>query len=162
VAEGPEPQLSPIVQKLLAWDAAVVAKSLEFRGEVTVEVPREHMLRACEYLRDEPGLEFGLLSDVSAVDRFPMEPRFELNYHLVSIRLRHALRLRVRLHGGPAPAPEAPSVTPVWPTADWHEREIFDLFGVRFEGHPDLRRILLPEDWEGYPLRKDYPVEGPR
>jgi NADH:ubiquinone oxidoreductase subunit C len=103
--EAPEPELSPIVQKLLAWDETVVAKSLDFRGEVTVEVPREHMLRTCAYLRDEPGLEFGLLSDISAVDRFPMEPRFELNYHLVSIRVRHALRLRLRLHGGPAPAP---------------------------------------------------------
>ena len=160
MTEASEPELSPIVQKLIAWGPRAVDESSEFRGEVTVVVPREHMLRACQYLRDEPGLEFGLLSDVSAVDRFPMEPRFELNYHLVSISLRHVLRLRVRVHGGPTP--EAPSVTSIWPTADWHEREIFDLFGVRFEGHPDLRRILLPEELDGYPLRKDYPVEGPR
>ncbi len=99
------------------------------------------------------------LSDITGVDRFPVEPRFELNYHLVSIPHRAVLCLRVRAHGND---PVVPSVTTVWSTANWHEREIFDLFGVRFEGHPDLRRILMPEDWEGYPLRKDYPVEGPR
>ena len=160
MTEASETEQSPIVKKLVAWDPTVVTETLEFRGEVTVEVPHEHARRVCEYLRGEPGLEFDLLSDISTVDRFPMEPRFELNYHLLSISLRHSVRLRVRVHGGPSA--EALSVTSVWPTADWHEREIFDLFGVRFEGHPDLRRILLPEDWEGYPLRKDYPVEGPR
>ena len=84
-------------------------------------------------------------------------PRFELNYHLLSIPNRQTLRLRVWVAG---PDPVVDSLTPVYPTANWHEREIFDLFGVRFDGHPDLRRILLPDDWEGYPLRKDYPVEG--
>ncbi len=162
MAEVPETEQNPIVQKLLAWDAAAVARSSEFRGEVTVEVPREHMLRTCEYLRDEPGLEFGLLSDISTVDRFPMEPRFELNYHLaVDPTETSASRAGAGTRRSCA-RPQIPSMTPVWPTADWHEREIFDLFGVRFEGHPDLRRILLPETWEGYPLRKDYPVEGPR
>ena len=111
-----------------------------------------------EFLRHEKGLEFDFLSDISAVDRFPMEPRFELNYHLLSIPNRQVLRLRVRVQGGVHPVMD--TMTAVWPTADWHEREIFDLFGIRFEGHPDLRRILMPEDWEGYPLRKDYPVEG--
>src|SRR5579864_1226259 len=85
-------------------------------------------------------------------DRFPIEPRFELNYHLLSMSRRDALRLRVRL---PGDDPVIESVVPVWPTANWHEREIFDLFGMRFEGHPDLRRMLMPDDWEGYPLRKD-------
>ena len=82
-----------------------------------------------------------------------------MNYHLLSIERRDRLRLKVRVPGS---EPVVPSVTPVWPTANWHEREIFDLFGIRFQGHPDLRRILMPEDWEGYPLRKDYPVEGYR
>jgi NADH-quinone oxidoreductase subunit C len=91
------------------------------------------------------------------VDHFPLEPRFDLNYHLLSITRREALRLRVLL---PGVSPEVESVVPVWPTANWHEREIFDLFGVHFEGHPDLRRLLMPENWEGHPLRKDYPVEG--
>ena len=105
----------------------------------------------------EPSLQFTFLSDITTVDRFPLEPRFEINYHLLSIEHKTRLRLKVRLAGGD---PAILSVTPVWPTANWHERENFDLFGIRFEGHPDLSRILMPDDWEGYPLRKDYPVEG--
>jgi len=93
------------------------------------------------------------------VDRYPAEPRFELSYHLVSIPKREKVRLRVRLGGNDA---VVDSLVPVWPGANWLEREIFDLFGIRFTGHPDLRRILLPDDWEGYPLRRDYPVEGYR
>ena len=103
-------------------------------------------------------MEFNFLSDISAVDRFPLDPRFELNYHLLSLSLRQTLRLRVHLTDSKDPQIE--SMIPVWPTANWLEREIFDLFGVRFLGHPDLRRIVMPDDWEGYPLRKDYPVEG--
>jgi NADH-quinone oxidoreductase subunit C len=99
------------------------------------------------------------LSDATCVDRFPHESRFELNYHLVSIPRRDKIRLKVRLSGSDA---VVDTLVPVWPGANWLEREIFDLFGIRFAGHPDLRRILLPEDWEGYPLRKDYPVEGYR
>jgi NADH-quinone oxidoreductase subunit C len=96
---------------------------------------------------------------VTGVDRFPVEPRFEVNYHLMSLARRERLRLKIRV-GSEDPVVE--SVTSVWPTANWHEREVFDLFGVRFAGHPNLRRILMPEDWEGHPLRKDYPVEGYR
>jgi len=147
----------PMVERLRAWDAATVSEVIEYRGELTVVVPREHLRRACGFLQSAPGLEFDYLSDVSAMDRFPIEPRFDVNYHLLSIPTRQTLRLRVRLDGGDA---QVDSVTAVWPTAAWHEREIFDLFGVRFAGHPDLRRILMPEDWEGHPLRKDYPTEG--
>ena len=93
------------------------------------------------------------------MDRFPAEPRFELNYHLVSMKCHERLRLKVRTDSDHA---VVETVSNVWPTANWHEREVFDLFGVRFEGHPDLRRILLPEDWEGHPLRKDFPVAGYR
>jgi len=100
-----------------------------------------------------------LLSDATCVDRYPLEPRFEVNYHLVSIPRRNRLRLQVRLSSDD---PTVDSVVNVWPGANWQEREIFDLMGIRFNGHPDLRRILMPEDWEGYPLRKDYPVEGYR
>ena len=146
-----------IVQRLRAWDEKAVAEASEFRGEVTIVVPREQLQRAAEYLRAEPGLQFDFLSDISGVDRFPMEPRFEVNYHLLSLPLRQILRLRVWVSGKD---PAVSTVIPVWPTANWHEREIFDLFGIRFEGHPDLHRILMPDDWEGYPLRKDYPVEG--
>jgi NADH-quinone oxidoreductase subunit C len=153
-----EPELAdnPVLAKLLEWDPA--AQTVSFRGELTLLVPRERLLPTAEFLREQPGLQFDFLSDIAAVDRFPMEPRFELNYHLVSIPNRHTLRVRVQVPSGRDP--EIETVTPVWPTANWIEREIFDLFGVRFTGHPDLRRILMPDDWEGYPLRKDYPVEG--
>jgi NADH-quinone oxidoreductase subunit C len=145
------------VQKLRDWDKQVVAEVIEFRGETTVVVPEQRLVRVAEYLASEPSLRFTFLSDLTTVDRFPMEPRFELNYHLLSIERSLRLRLRVRVAGA---QPEVPSVTGVWPTANWHERESFDLFGIRFHGHPDLRRILMPEEWEGHPLRKDYPVEG--
>ena len=148
---------SAIVRKLQEWNPEAVAETIEDRGELTIVVPRQHIRRAAEFLRSEPDLQFSLLTDVTGVDRFPVEPRFELNYHLCSLDRRARVRLKVRVAGDD---PRVGSVTSVWPTANWHEREIFDLFGVRFEGHPDLRRILLPEDWEGHPLRKDYPVEG--
>jgi NADH-quinone oxidoreductase subunit C len=147
------------VQKLREWDARAVAEVIEFRGETTVVVPREQLRRAAEYLASEPALGFSFLSDITTVDCFPIEPRFEVNYHLLSLDRRERLRLKVRLAGSD---PKVASVVSVWPTANWHERENFDLFGIRFEGHPDLRRILMPDDWEGHPLRKDYPVEGYR
>jgi NADH-quinone oxidoreductase subunit C len=102
-------------------------------------------------------LEFNYLSDATSVDRFPVEPRFELSYHLVSISKKLKIRLRTRVSGAD---PTVDSMVSVWPGAGWLEREIFDLMGIRFNGHPDLRRILLPADWEGYPLRRDYPAEG--
>ena len=148
---------SPIIQKLRGWDERAVAEVSQFRGELTIVVPREHLRRAAEYLQAERGLQFDLLSDISAVDRFPIEPRFELNYHLTSLPLKQTLRLRV---WAPGQDPVLSTLISVWPTANWHEREIFDLFGIRFDGHPDLHRILMPDDWEGHPLRKDYPVEG--
>jgi NADH-quinone oxidoreductase subunit C len=148
---------NPIVQRLRSWDEKAIVETAEFRGELTVVLAREHLQRAAEYLRAQAGLQFDFLSDISAVDRFPIEPRFEVNYHLLSISLNQTLRLRVWVSGKD---PVISTVIPVWPTANWHEREIFDLFGIRFEGHPDLHRILMPDDWEGYPLRKDYPVEG--
>ena len=147
------------MQALRNWDPQVVAEVIDFRGETTVVVPRQHLVRVSEYLAGQPGLLFSFLSDLTAVDRFPLEPRFELNYQLLSLDRKERLRLRVRLPGA---EPVVASVSAVWPTANWHEREAFDLFGIRFEGHPDLTRILMPDDWEGYPLRKDYPVEGYR
>jgi NADH-quinone oxidoreductase subunit C len=158
VTDNPDIEHHPIVLKVREWDPEAVSEVSAFRGELTLLVTAERLRRIAEYLRDEPGLEFDFLSDVSVVDRFPIEPRFQLNYHLLSIVNRQVLRVRVRLSDSADPVID--TMTPVWPTANWHEREIFDLFGVRFEGHPDLRRILLPDDWEGYPLRRDYPVEG--
>ncbi len=153
------PEKNPVVHKLREWDAQAVAEVIEFRGETTVVVPREHLRRAAEFLAGEASLDFSYLSDITTVDRFPLEPRFEVNYHLVALERRDRLRLKVRVQGAD---PVVASVTSIWPTANWHERENFDLFGIRFEGHPNLSRILMPDDWEGFPLRKDYPVEGYR
>lgn len=150
---------NPVVQKLKEWNASTVAQVIEFRGETTVVVPRQHLISAVEFLAGEPSLKFSFLSDLSGVDRFPLEPRFEVNYHLLSIEKRLRLRLKVKLSSAD---PVVHSVTGVWLTANWHEREVFDMFGVQFEGHPDLRRILMPDEWEGHPLRKDYPTEGYR
>jgi NADH-quinone oxidoreductase subunit C len=157
--EPQELEKDPVVGKLRQWDAQAIAEVIEFRGEITLVLHRKHLRSVAEYLAAEPGLRFSFLSDITTVDRFPMEPRFEINYHLLSFDLAKRLRLKVRLAGSD---PVIASVIPVWPTANWHERENFDLFGIRFEGHPDLSRILLPDDWEGYPLRKDYPTEGYR
>ena len=136
-----------------------MAQVIEHRGETTIVVPPGLLLETAQQCRDNPELNFNLLSDVTCVDRFPIEPRFELNYSLVSIPRRDRLRLRTSVSGQ---RPVIASVVPIWQGANWMEREVFDLFGVKFEGHPDLRRILLPEDFEGCPLRRDFPVEGKR
>jgi NADH-quinone oxidoreductase subunit C len=146
-----------VVERLRAWKGQAVAEVLEFRGETTVVVPRELLRETAQRCREDAELQFNLLSDATCVDRFPMEPRFEVNYHLVSIPRRDRLRLKTKLFGSD---PVVDSLVPVWPGAGWLEREIFDLMGIRFTGNPDLRRILLPEDWEGHPLRRDYPVQG--
>ena len=159
MADAQDIENNPTIRKLKGWDPHAIAESILFRGEMTLLIPREHLVRIAEFVRSDGELRFTFLSDITAVDRFPIEPRFELNYHLLSIERRERLRLKIRVQGKD---PVVPSVTPVWPTANWHEREAFDLFGERFEGHPDLQRILMPDDWEGYPLRKDYPVEGYR
>jgi len=148
-----------VVAALRSWSANAIEDVIEFRGETTVVVARKNLRSVAERCRDEHALQFNLLTDATCVDRFPMEPRYELQYHLVSIPLRQKLRIRVPLS---ANDPVVDSMVPVWPGANWLEREIFDLFGIQFTGHPDLRRILLPDDWEGYPLRKDFPVEGYR
>jgi NADH-quinone oxidoreductase subunit C len=158
VTEAPDLENNPIVSKVRAWDSEAFSEVSAFRGDLTLVLKPERLIRTAEFLRNEPGLEFEYLSDISVLDRFPLDPRFELNYHLLSIVNRQTLRLRVSLPDSSHPVIE--TITSVWPTANWHERENFDLFGIRFEGHPDLRRILLPDDWEGYPLRRDYPTEG--
>jgi NADH-quinone oxidoreductase subunit C len=146
-----------VVERLRAWNSKAVAEVIQFRGETTVVVPRELLRATAARCREDAGLQFNLFTDATCVDRYPVEPRFEMNYHLVSIPRSDKLRLRVRLSGSD---PSVDSLIPVWPGANWLEREVFDLFGVRFNGHTDLRRILLPDDWEGHPLRRDYPVEG--
>ncbi len=124
--------------------------------QLTVYVSRDDLPAVARALRDRPDLRFDLLVDLTAVDFLPREPRFEILYMLVSIEHRDRLRLKVRLDGADA---HVSSVSNVWPAANWLEREVWDLFGVVFDGHPDPRRLLMPEDWEGFPLRKDYPVQ---
>ncbi len=132
-----------------------VVEQARFRDEVTLVVGQERIIKALETAR---GAGFALLSDLTAVDRHPAQPRFEVVYLLTSFEPPARVRVKVRLPGGQT----MPSATPLWPAANWLEREVFDLFGIRFEGHPNLQRILMPDDWEGHPLRKDYPlVEEP-
>ena len=159
MTESPSNNANVVAECLRSWNADAVAEVIEFRGETTIVVPRELLRATAEHCRADAKLQYNLLSDSTCVDRYPAEPRFELNYHLVSIPRKEKVRLRVRLSGNDA---VVDSLVPVWPGANWLEREIFDLFGIRFNGHPDLRRILLPDDWEGHPLRKDFPVEGYR
>jgi NADH-quinone oxidoreductase subunit C len=149
----------PAVERLLAWNAAAVQGAKFDREELTIWIDRDVIREACAILRDNPACPFNYLCDVTAVDWFPSQPRFEVVYHLLSIAKKERVRLKVRL------ADESPvleSVTSVWPAANYFEREVFDLFGIRFTGHPRLERIMMPDNWEGYPLRKDYPVEGYR
>jgi NADH-quinone oxidoreductase subunit C len=128
-----------------------------FVGDWTVIVPRERIVEIATWLRDAPEASFDFCSDVTASD-WPSRPdRFDVIYNLYSVRHHHRVRVKVRA-GVDDPVP---SVTGVWPAANWLEREVWDMFGVRFTGHPDLRRILMPDEWQGHPQRKDYPLEGP-
>jgi len=149
----------PAVARLVGWNAAAVEGVKFDRDEMTIYVERSALREACALLRDDPACPFNFLSDVTCVDWHPAEPRFEVVYHLLSIPKKERIRLKVRLNSS---SPNVDSLTPVWAGANYFEREVFDLFGVRFAGHPYLRRIMMPEDWEGHPLRKDYPVEGYR
>jgi len=125
-------------------------------GTPTFIVPASELLEVMSHLRDKAG--FSLLEDVTAVD-WKTEPRFQVVYNMIALARREVLRIKVNLLGS---NPVIPSVTGIWPGSNWYEREVFDLFGITFTGHPDLRRIEMPEDWEGHPLRKDYPITGPR
>jgi NADH-quinone oxidoreductase subunit C len=126
------------------------------RAELTITVAPENIVAAVQAVQ-QAGYNF--LEDVTAVDWYPSEPRFQIVYHILSMSLKERLRLIVRLDIDDA---ALESITPVWPAANFYEREIFDLFGIHFGGHPNLSRIMMPEDWKGHPLRKDYPVEGYR
>jgi NADH-quinone oxidoreductase subunit C len=134
-------------------------------GDATAVVDAGSLLEVMHFLRDEAELTFEMLSDVCAVDHLPRVPRFEVVYHLYSVARNHRLRVKVRVD---AASPSVPSAVSLWPSANWMEREVWDLYGISFAGHPDLRRILLYDEFEGHPLRKDYPKErrqpliGPR
>lgn len=159
ITEVSQLQDRPELARMLAWRADAVEGAKFDRGELSIYIRRDAIREACSILRDDPGLQFNYLADVTCVDWYPSDPRFEVVYHLFSIPKKSRVRLKVKL-GGDDPSVE--SITSVWPAANYFEREVFDLFGIRFEGHPYLRRIMMPENWEGHPLRKDYPVEGYR
>jgi NADH-quinone oxidoreductase subunit C len=148
--------LHEFVDKLKAENPAWVSDFKDARGEVTLTVPRESIVDVCWVLKTK--YDFDLLADICGADNGPEEdPRFDVNYHVFSTKHYNRLRLKVQLSEDD---PVVTTVTTVWKTANWHERETYDLFGVKFEGHPDLRRILLPSDFDGHALRKDYPLRG--
>jgi NADH-quinone oxidoreductase subunit C len=140
-----------------AFDADAIVTGAFDRGELTLEIAPGKIVSICGFLKYDQ--KFVRLSTVTAVDRYPSEPRFEVVYHLHSIEQKQRVRLKCRVYGAD---PAIESVTSVWRGANWYEREVFDLFGIQFLNHPDLRRIMMPDDWYGHPLRKDYPVTGMR
>ncbi|RJQ63324.1 MAG: NADH-quinone oxidoreductase subunit C [Desulfobacteraceae bacterium] len=127
-----------------------------YKDEVTHRVDRSALLSICDFLKKDSELQMNCLVDVLGVDYTPLVPRFEVVYHLFSIPRRHRIRLKVRIDEGES----IPTVTGIWPAADWPEREAYDMFGIVFDGHPNLKRIYMAPDWEGFPLRKDYPLRG--
>lgn len=155
-----------VIQKTRYADASLIRAQFENTvveiqealGEVTIISRREGLLELLTFLRDDPGLNFNFLSDLSAVDLGEFaEPRFAVVYHLYSLPLNHRIRVKVFLAEDAA---HLPTISSVWPCAEWHEREAYDMFGINFADHPDLRRILMPYDYEGFPLRKDFPIKG--
>ena len=129
--------------------------ALYFRGEDTMVLGPERIVEIARFLKEDPELDYAMLVDITGTHFLEREYSYEVVYHLLSLSRKRRLRLRVRL----GEEGEIDSVVPVWRTADWHEREAYDLVGIRFRGHPDLRRILMPEDFDGHPLRRDFPLE---
>ena len=145
-----------LIEAYPAFDDAVT-KVVVDRGELTFEVRREHLVGLCRTLRDDPGLRFELCSAVNGVDYLGTPDRLHSVVHLTSMTYRRRIRLETSV---PVEDPHIPSITDVYPTADWQERESWDMFGIVYDGHPALTRILMPDDWEGHPQRKDYPLGG--
>jgi len=143
-------------EALQARFGGAVLESVVFRGEVTVVVEAARIVEVCTFLKLDPDLSFEMLSDLTGIHFMDRDYEYEILYHLYSFRNNARLRVKIRL----AETNHAPTVTGVWMGANWQEREAFDMVGVVFDGHPDLRRILMPEDFEFYPLRKDFPLEG--
>jgi len=150
----PDPWTSPLVDELQKRFPGAISEPLIFRNQPSLNVAKEHLVAVCQFLKGTAGGAYNLLTDETAVDYPKREKRFDIVYHLYSFEGNNRLRLRVQVGAGE----KVPSVTGVWPTANWLEREIFDMFGVEYDGHPDLKRILMPDGWEGHPLRKDYDI----
>ncbi len=144
--------LIDVLTPLVPGAAFQPGRSIDF---ATIYVPADHLVETCRVLRDHESLRFGTIIEVTAADYFPRQPRFEVVYHLLSIERRMRVRVKVRVPDNGS----VPTVQEIWKGAGWPEREVWDMFGVVFDGHPDLRRLLMPEDWEGHPQRKDYPVQ---
>jgi|SRR5579872_1295514 len=149
-------QEKPALAALMKWNYKAVVAAKFDRNELSIQVTRELLPDSCRALQ---AAGYNFLSDITCVDWYPSEPRFQVTYHILSHTLKEYVRLQVRLNGNDA---VVPSILPVWPSANFFEREIFDLFGVQFTGRGAVNRIMLPDDWKGHPLRKDYPVEGYR
>lgn len=146
-----------VAERVASAFPGAVTGTDEFRGQLSIFVKREALLEVARLLRDDAGLRYNFLENLCGVDYLGRTPRFEVVYHLLSQANRHRVCLKV---GVPETDPSLPSLTPLWSAANWQERETFDMFGITFSGHPSLERILMPEDWEGYPLRKDVPLGG--
>jgi NADH-quinone oxidoreductase subunit C len=146
------------VEKVREKFPQAVIETVEFRGEQTIVLTTEQLVAVCAYL--QKNLQYTFLSTITAVDWDERVPRYDVVYHLLSIPKRSELRLKVRIGERREEHPSVPTVISVWPGANWYEREVYDMFGITFAGHPDLRRILMPEDWTTHPLRKDYPLTG--
>jgi NADH-quinone oxidoreductase subunit C len=147
-----------VADRLKERFVGAVQEVSESHGELTLVVGREQIVEVCRWLKDDPDLRYNLLMDMAGVDYLGREPRFEVVYHLYSVPRNSRLRLKVRV---PESDLAVPSVTSVWSTANWHEREAFDMLGIHFTDHPDLRRIYMPDDYPAHPLRKDFPILGP-
>ena len=149
----------PAVAALLAWRPGALQAAKWDRNELTVWIDRHSLREACAELRSNASTSYNVLADITCVDWYPSEPRFEVVYSLLSHSRKDRLRVKVKIDSAET---IVDSMVSLWPGAEAFEREVFDLFGIRFQGNPFLRRILMPDDWEGHPLRKDYPVEGYR
>jgi NADH-quinone oxidoreductase subunit C len=149
--------LEELVGKVKETFPQAIEETAVYRDEHTIRVKRSHLLEVARFLRDDPSCSFDFLSDLCGVDYMGRAPRFEVVYHLYSMRHRHRLRMKT---SPPDDDLTVPSVVSVWKTADWHERECYDLLGITFSDHPDLRRILTPDGFKEYPLRKDFPLRG--
>ncbi len=148
-----------VLERLETKFADIALEANEFRGELTVVIPKERIVEVCKYLRENNELNFDLLADLCGIDMNTPSKRFGVIYNLYSFINKHRIRLKTFTE---EENPKVPSVTSVWGTANWHEREAFDMFGIIFDGHPDLRRIYMPDEFEYYPLRKDFPLMGIR
>lgn len=146
-----------VLEKLRQQFPDAILESKEFRGELTIVVPKEKIVEVCRFLRDDSELRYDFLSDLCGIDMYIPVNRFGVIYNLFSLSTKHRLRLKTFTQ---EENPKVPTVTGVWPTANWHERETYDMFGIVFEGHPDLRRMYMPEEFEYHPLRKDFPLMG--